>query len=57
MSNISGSVVNTTFTYDANGNQTGGNGLTLTYAVQGMRLEAHSIGAGYNAIGQSGAIA
>ena len=29
---ISGSVVNTTFTYDANGNQTGGNGLTLTYA-------------------------
>jgi len=32
VSSISGSVVNTTFTYDANGNQTGGNGLTLTYA-------------------------
>ena len=32
MSSISGSVVNTTFAYDANGNQTGGNGLTLTYA-------------------------
>ena len=32
MSSISGSVVNATFTYDANGNQTGGNGLTLTYA-------------------------
>ena len=32
MASISGSVVNTTFTYDANGNQTGGNGLTLTYA-------------------------
>ena len=32
VSSISGSVVNTTFTYDANGNQAGGNGLTLTYA-------------------------
>ena len=32
VASISGSVVNTTFTYDANGNQIGGNGLTLTYA-------------------------
>ena len=32
VSSISGSVINTTFAYDANGNQTGGNGLTLTYA-------------------------
>ena len=32
VSSISGRVVNTTFTYDANGNQTAGNGLTLTYA-------------------------
>jgi len=31
-SSISGSVVNTTFSYDANGNQLAGNGLTLTYA-------------------------
>jgi RHS repeat-associated protein len=29
---VSGSLINTTFTYDANGNQTGGNGLSLTYA-------------------------
>jgi hypothetical protein len=29
---VSGNLINTTFTYDANGNQTGGNGLSLTYA-------------------------
>ena len=32
MSSISGSVINTTFSYDANGNLTSGNGLSLTYA-------------------------
>ncbi len=32
VSSISGSVINTTFSYDANGNMTGGNGLTVTYA-------------------------
>jgi hypothetical protein len=32
VSSISGNVVNTTFSYDANGNQVAGNGLTLTYA-------------------------
>jgi hypothetical protein len=32
VASISGSVVNTTFSYDANGNQTAGDGLTLTYA-------------------------
>ena len=32
MSSISGGVINTTFSYDANGNMTGGNGLTVTYA-------------------------
>ena len=32
VSSISGSVINTTFSYDANGNMTGGNGLSLTYA-------------------------
>ena len=45
MSSISGSVVNATLSYDANGNRTGGNGLKLTYAVQGIRLETYSIGA------------
>ena len=57
MSSISGSVINTTFSYDANGNQTGGNGLTLTYAVQGICLETHSIGTGYNVTGHSKTIA
>ena len=32
MSSISGSVINTTFSYDANGNLTSGNGVSLTYA-------------------------
>ena len=32
VSSISGSVINTTFSYDANGNLTSGNGLSLTYA-------------------------
>ena len=57
VSSISGSVVNATFTYDANGNQTGGNGLMLTYAVQGIRLETHSIGAGHNVACHSKAVA
>jgi len=37
--------------------RTGGNGLTLTYAVQGIRLETHSIGAGHNVAGHSKAVA
>jgi RHS repeat-associated protein len=32
LSSVTGSVINTTFTYDANGNQTGGNGLAVNYA-------------------------
>ena len=31
VSSISGSVINTTFSYDANGNMTSGNGLAITY--------------------------
>jgi hypothetical protein len=33
VSSISGGVVNTTFSYDANGNLTAGNGLAITYAA------------------------
>ena len=29
---VAGSVINTAFAYDANGNQIGGNGLAITYA-------------------------
>jgi RHS repeat-associated protein len=32
VSSVAGSVINTSFSYDANGNQTGGNGLAITYA-------------------------
>jgi hypothetical protein len=30
---VSGSTINATFTYDAKGNLTGGNGLTITYTA------------------------
>jgi hypothetical protein len=33
VSSISGGVVNTTFSYDANGNLTAGNGLAITYTA------------------------
>ena len=33
VSSISGSVINTTFSYDANGNMTSGNGLAITYTA------------------------
>jgi RHS repeat-associated protein len=32
VASVAGSVINTSFSYDANGNQTGGNGLAITYA-------------------------
>ena len=32
VSSVAGSVINTSFSYDANGNQLGGNGVAVTYA-------------------------
>ncbi len=39
VTSVSGSVINATFTYDANGNMTSGNGLTLAYSAANKPAE------------------